>query len=422
MANLTNKDIPKHDYMYVTAVIEDLRDKLSKEYVLKVLNLVKTENTSELVEVLKEIQWTKIDKSKYSGKGKSRTPPVTDESEQAVIMFLELFVSGVLKEDTYQPIFLQYFNKYKFEQCILTSADIETTLSFLGSKPDWAIACFSSAYMIYNHFGNKLKSYTFHQNSTEFNFIRKLGASLSKLKADKWNPADVILIKKSFNVNSLSSLTLNGLNSFLEEHNEVIGISLKKSQKEANHGKSTLSLTKFKGIKPSKIQVMKGKEISESGKGILTSLMKEIHKKFDKSLLYYREYEGPILKQIESAKPKSSNYPISIPVILDWIAKHKDQEDLNDSLCILAYNCLSLNVLSCGHYKCFGSDKKIVEVGKRDPITIERIRFKLQGDIDVLVDIQVGNKKYKAQIRSFGSIPQMELKDPDKGIWQKLKL
>lgn len=422
MANFTNKDIPKHDYMYVTAVIEALKDQLSKDYVLKVLNLVKAENTTELVEVLKEIKWTKIDKSKYSGKGQSRTPPVTDESEQAVIMFLELFLEGILKEDTYKPIFLQHFNGYTFKYCVLTAKDIEKTIRFLESKPDWAVACFSSGYMIYNHFGNTLKGYTFHQNSTEFNYIRKLGAGLSKLKADKWNPSDVILIKKSFNVNSLSSLTLNGLNSFLEEHNEVIGISLKKSQKEANHGKSTLSLTKFKGINPSKIQVMKGKEISDNGKGILKSLMKEIYKKFDKSLLYYRESEGPILQQIDSASPKSAYYPISTPVILDWIAKHKDQEDLNDSLCILAYNCLSLNVLSCGHYKCFGSDKKIVEVGKRDPITIERIRFKLQGDIDVIVDIQVGNKKYKAQIRSFGSIPQMELKDPDKGTWQKLKL
>jgi len=421
MALFTNADIPKHDYMYVKAVLDDLKP--DPDILKKAQQYMNSNDISKLTELLKSLNWTKIDKSPYSGKGSSRTPPVTDESEQGVLLFLELFVAGVLKpsQETYEPVFCNHLDIFKFSKTKLTDQEISKSIAFLKSKEDWASSCFSSAYAIYTMFKGSLRDYTFHQNSQTFNTIRTLGSNLSKLKADKWNPADVYLIHKTFNISEIKFLSLGELNSYLGSNEKVIGISLKKSNELANHGKASLSLTTYKKRIPKRFSITvkdhktKVTTITKDGQTMLNEYMTTISQRFDN--LYYRSNEGPIFDQIRTATIKSDNYDKSLPVILDWICQHTNQADLEDSIKALVYHALSLNLLSCPHLKCYGSDKTIVQVGEKPDVAINKIFFKLNGDTDVIFEVQIKNTRYKAQIRSFGSIPQLELKKSDTGKW-----
>ena len=425
MALFSNADITKHNYQYVLAVLDDidsgvLKFDIDSDFTKHTRNIIKQQNDNLLKECLKVINWTKIDKSPYSGKGGSRTPPVTDESEQAVIIFLDMFINGIQPED-FEIIFLKYLDDYSPKNVILDNSHIKKTINFLKENHQWAAACWGSAHTIFNYFGN-LKDYNLHQNTIEFNTIRSLGSKLSGLKADKWNPADIYLIKKSFQVNTLKKLTLSELNNLIAEDNAIIGISLKKSQEGANHGKSTIAHSaKLKNINliPAP-KIVKDGKLTTGGVTLLKAQAREVKQTLGK-LAFYRKTDGSITQQIENAKIKSDNFQKSIPVILDWISKHKNDDDFIDSVIFLSLNALSLNPLSCSYLKCLGADKVIKKIGEKPEITVSKVKLKFNGEIDLIIDIRVNKTPYKAQVRSFGSIPQLELKNRDKvGDWVNL--
>jgi hypothetical protein len=71
----------------------------------------------------------------------------------------------------------------------LTDSEVNHLCKWLQSDDDWNITCFYSAQTILNHFGKaNLKKRSFHQNTPEFNGIRAIGKTLSKISPDKWNP------------------------------------------------------------------------------------------------------------------------------------------------------------------------------------------------------------------------------------------
>lgn len=433
MANLSYADIDKHDFVYVKALL----DKIKSGTQVKM-----HDNTERLFDqqsdIFKKIEesvlagtspssiirtgfkdFTKIDKQQFSGRSSGRSIAVTDESEQGVIIWLDIIVNSTSKFNDYEQAFQSLLTYYEPINAVLTKTEISHCTKWLKSTPDWNASCYYSALTIFNHFGSdNLKRRTYHQNSDEFNTIRRIGKELSKIQPDKWNPSDIYLIKKNFSISDLSKFKhLSELNAYVGKHDDIIGVQLKKQYGDANHGKAALNnISKIKPhIKPGTVPAgIRDKNIlTPSGKKLIYSLTSKIMKMRLDFDVITRSAEGNLSQQLDLINIKSESYEKSIPIILQWLADHRDSADIVDSITYLVQVAMQKNPLSCAHMKCYGSDKKINEVSGTPQVKILRMRLKLSGDIDVIFDIEADDKPYKAQIRSFGSMPQLELKKID---------
>lgn len=428
MANFSYSDINKHDFGYIKLFLEKIKnnEKITinniatlldfKDPIIQEINNLIQKNISPLSFIKNNFKiWTKIDKSPFSGSNGSRKKSATDESELGVIIWLDIINQfNIVK---YDKVFESYLLTYKPENAKFKSNnDIKNTINWLLKENDWNFSCFSSALIISTQFNTN--KYYYHQNTSEFENIRKIGSKLSKLNADKWNPSDIYLISKTFSISSLNKYnTLSSYNEFIGNHNEIIGISLKKSNEGANHGKAALNnVNKIKSKIP-KVTIssgfVKNGALTEAGIKNISKKLKIINSKIKINIKTKKNDGADLLLQLKSAKIKSDNFEKSIPVILEWISNHNDIEDLIDSLKYLIVLALSRNPLACSHWKSYGSNNKIIEVSGIPEISIDLIRLKMNGDADVIFDVTIEKTKYKAQIRSFGSLPQLELKKQD---------
>lgn len=120
---------------------------------------------------------------------------------------------------------------------------MEQTELWLDEHSKWNDQCKDTAQIIIKTLGRKLKSFEFHHGTTEYNALRSLGKSLSGLSEDRWNPADIILIKNDRRAYSqaLMCRDIEEYNSYFSDLDncELIGISLKGAA--ALHGATALS-------------------------------------------------------------------------------------------------------------------------------------------------------------------------------------
>lgn len=442
MANFSYTDIDKHNFVYIKSLLDKIEsgepikvgaservfDKSAKVF-LDIKKLIDA-NQSPASLIRQEFkEFTKIDKAPFSGKQGGRKIAVTDEQEQGVILWLDILVNLDNDLVEYENAYAQLLTGYKPKNAKLTTSEVDHLRKWLQSDEDWNITCFYSAHTILNHFGRAdLKKRSFHQNTAEFNGIRSIGKALSKISPDKWNPQDIYLLDKSFALQDLQRIEyLTELNALIGQHDKIIGIQLKKQYLEANHGKAALNnIAKIKQhIKSGSITAgIRNKNIlTPSGKQLLLGLCTKILKMRLKFDVITRSADGESLsKQLDKIDIKQESFEKSIPIILKWISDHKDGEDLDDSIKYLVAVAMQKNPLSCAHMKCYGSDKKITEVSGVPEVNILRMRLKMTGDIDVIFDIEADGNPYKAQIRQFGSMPQLELKKIDNiSGWIKAK-
>lgn len=443
MANFSYADVDKHNFAYIRSLLDKIEagepvkvgasekifDKSAKVFtdIRKLLDANQSP-TSLIKQEFKE--FTKIDKMPFSGKSGGRKIAVTDEQEQGVILWLDILVNQKKEFGEYENAFSQLLTQYKPKNARLTAGEVDHLCKWLQSDNDWNITCFYSAQTILNHFGKAdLKKRSFHQNTSEFNGIRAIGKTLSKISPDKWNPQDIYLLDRSFVLQELQRFQyLAELNEFIGKHDQVIGISLKKQYIQANHGKAALNnISKIKShVKPGVVTsgIRNKNSLSLTGKKLLSDLASKIMKMrlgFD---VITRQQDGDsLLKQLDKIDIKQESFEKSIPIIMKWISDHKDGEDLDDSITYLVAVAMQKNPLSCAHMKCYGTDKNITEVRGVPEVKILRMRLKLTGDIDVIFDVEADGHPYKAQIRQFGSMPQLELKKIDNiQGWTKAKL
>ena len=172
-----------------------------------------------------------------------------------------VFLHAMLEHGTNQP--LEFFTNDILKSAY-SSAEVDAKWNEIESIPDeWVLSSYNISKELIK-LGYVQKGHTIHRNSKTMNAIYQkkneafANMDTKKLKDDKWNPGDVWAVDKSFDVNSLNTATIDGLNADILENylnRTCVGISLKGPMtksvpiKEFNLDKSLLKTYKFKDFR-----------------------------------------------------------------------------------------------------------------------------------------------------------------------------
>ena len=130
------------------------------------------------------------------------------------------------------------------QQYVDVDAKLDEIEEFFDRKPQWYASIVKAINKIYELFPNK--DYTFHRNSKQVEMLYNAWKSslerdeksieYSKMKDDKWNPADIWLFSPNASNNDWSGNleVLNGQIADLYEDGDLIGVSLKMIKKKDN--------------------------------------------------------------------------------------------------------------------------------------------------------------------------------------------
>lgn len=323
------------------------------------------------------------DNFKISGSGDDKTTL----QEVGYLVLLDMLLSNQKDISTYKPT-----------TRLIVKANIENVINFLETNKDWYDSSLSGAKKTISEFGaSNLKKYNFHHDDDLFNKIRTLGLKISGLSnKDKWNPADVYLIKK-WKPDTTNIITFN---NYIEKSGDVIGISLKKSPKEALHGAVALNViaAEFGFNKFS----AKYKEINDLFVKDMKRYITKLKNHPLKNIMYVTIENKNLTESLKNLKPESKNYFKSLPPAIEFLSE--TNENLIDVLKFSIMTAMSISPKSCGHWKLEGGSLSYQPTDFE--IEILKIRLKLNGNTDTIFDFKFNGKQMKLQLRSKGSLPQ----------------
>jgi len=199
-----------------------------------------------------ELKKSKVFGGETGGAGGGSLNTKIYESHNAV------FLHAMLEHGHKQP--LEFFTNDILKNAH-KNADVDAKWPELENIPDeWMLSSYNISQELIK-LGYVRKGHVVHRNSKIMNGIYQkkneafANMGLKKLKDDKWNPGDVWAVDKSFDINNLSTDTIDGLNADILENylnRSCVGISLKGPMtksvpiKEFNLDKSLLKTYKFK--------------------------------------------------------------------------------------------------------------------------------------------------------------------------------
>ena len=126
------------------------------------------------------------------------------------------------------------------------SSSLEEVLDYIKNQPSWTNTFISTANILLSNFSNS--SFQQHRESSFVNSIYEAYKAAKKesgisMQSDKWNPADIWMVDTSI-LSTKFPTDLKELNALLVDlyaENKLIGVSLKKTGKEAKLGTYNLS-------------------------------------------------------------------------------------------------------------------------------------------------------------------------------------
>lgn len=334
------------------------------------------------------------------------------------------------------------YNKKIFKK-IKTPTNIDKVIEFLKLVPEKFDICWNCGNTIVKNFSNMtfldFNRYTIHHKSKRFNDIKNHGSKLSKLKADKWNPADLFFIKKNNRISDKLKLkSILRFNNYISSNYEVIGISLKESESGALQGsvsgRTFLSKLLGDGIKNSikkRVSDFKGNIENEvsmffdnlkffSKQGIQICALATKNPK-DELIDLLKNFSKNNNLKTANGKTISSNFFTSFSeniVIFNEIFKEARKNNTpKDSVKNLAeiykfiYQFASSQLSeSCGHEKIMGTTWQSVQNKAIEQFSVDGIYIPCNGETQMLITgVTVEGKKCTLQLRSKNSTPQFIL-------------
>lgn len=283
---------------------------------------------------------------------------------------------------------------------------VEDTLTFLRNNKDWDESTSSCAFLIAKQFP-KYKQYELHRGSDLFNEIKRKGSKLSGINADKWNPSDIFLIKNSSNVLKMINDIDNIMdyNNYISQFDDVIGISLKKGEREALHGSISLDNVIKTSALGQKLNINDDFDIIKEN---LKLQLNQIKSSPMADLVFLsKTVSKNINDNIDNLNPSSSNFKKSLPLGIEFLTRICNNIDKTNETIKYAYlTAVSKHPLSCSYYKADDGHIKLFNNKNNFDFKLEKIIIPLNGDTNVIFLLSINNEPIKLQLRSKGSKPQ----------------
>lgn len=290
--------------------------------------------------------------------------------------------------------------------------DIEETIKFLTSDKSWDESCKKQAIDIRNGLGS-LKAYEFHHGTSKFRQIKRLGKELSNVSEDKWNPADIFLISPSANLSGFSDI--GDYNAYVGAHKDIIGISLKKGESDAKHGKFAIeNVYKLLGLKIKGHDLtIKDNRLNDSQVSDLSKILRDIRKIKSNKIMFCVTRNGSIKngikKNLQNSFIDGKNYGKSYHRVVSFISNFKTEKELSDMLFLMLEIAKSQSPVSCSHYKWASKFYEVSPGLDKSKFEFVKLRVPIDGDMSAVAEVIYESHRYKMQFRSFGSLPQVEI-------------
>ena len=271
-----------------------------------------------------------------------------------------------------------------------------------------------------------------YQGGKLFHHIKRLGAELTGLSKDKWNPSDFFIVSKN---GEMDLERVKPENTDYVTYNEMVGcskdicgVSLK--GKKAFHGSLSWAVAlKMLGINIVESALgrknfvdMSKKELNEDGRVALERMVKYLQgfNRPGEEIFYgYRTHWNRLCEVMEDYHVESRGWGESMIGFYDFlnsIDKHSKIKVKSNSFYkklehVLAASYItasSQNRMSCHHKKC--QSGVVEDVGVRNPeikdIKLDKILVPLDGTANIYVRLKIKNKLVDMQFRSKGSKAQ----------------
>lgn len=352
-----------------------------------------------------------FDKSMVSRGNKGNRANIDDERESAVaVIFDMLNQENVQEEDVLEKLAGWRPNgDFKPE---ITQNGCESIRAFLSEKNNLKDS-YQCALGVKKVFEDSKMDGNFEilHKSKAFNFIKETAKKILensgiKCQPDKWNPADIFIIKEGFSVKSFDDI--NEYNKQFNNFDNIVGISLKKSENGALHGSAGLSnveklldsknFEKCKGV---------GDYVDKDGRGFFRGYIrdiKELQNKCNKVICYIDKSQKNTLSAISSLTT-DEGWKRCYVDLLDFLLKYR--LELDNAMTYLYNFANSTLDFSAPHYKVMGDSFKPV-TPKMKNVKVVGIHIPLSDVRFIWLELDVeGEKKWmKGRPKNKGAKPQ----------------
>lgn len=348
-----------------------------------------------------EIPFNKIHKSNVSGitLNRQKSDNKNDLAECGVVYYLDMFLNTKLTD-------IKFYTEDQVKNA-KTKTSLESVKAFLLKHPDWDEACKASARCILNEIILKknLRTYEFHHKTDIFNDLKKQGKRLTGLAEDKWNPADLFLVKPTYRIKKYK--TYQELNKEINSFDNIIPVDLKKSDCCAFGGSYALNNLSGKYGLPN-FKNIKYKSFDDNFFKFFKECIIKLKNHKNSNIIRARTNNNnltDIYNEIAS-NVKATNFFNGFPPSLAFVASSSNH--LDDIIFEVICNCLGRNPLSSNFYKVSGNQLEICDCLPSD-LKIEYCVVSCNGDADIKWNVKIDGRLWKLQLRSKGSLPQFIL-------------
>lgn len=347
----------------------------------------------------------KVTTLRTTGKAKASTQGSAASQEAGVCLWMDMIRQGLDHIDVNAVT--------DFYQSAESAPQIE---AWLKANPTWNRDCEVTARAIVAAFP-KINSYQVHHGSAEYRALRDHGKALSGLKPDRWNPSDIMLIKRDLRVfrQAMKQNDIYKFNGFFDGmYDDIIGISLKGSvslhgsvavSSILSHPLAVKALGGFKGY-ALPANAFEGDSLSAKGISAIIGMLKKCAKR---KLIAGALVPNEDLISAMAKWPVNAVWAKSYPYALAMLASCRSDADLEDLAWVgYMYSTSRIDGVSCNYWKAVAGHK--LEFYKanlnRNLFKLLGVRIPLNGDMSVSFDIQYDGEVNKLQFRSKGSLPQ----------------
>ena len=416
-------DYPKHDFKYAKAVIDDL-------FAGKKLPLGKSNQTVDIndfdKDALKRIRddvtnstlndfnnayqgslrsiWSKIEKSPYS---KSHANEDITGGELAVLVYIDALTSNQDVDD---------IAKYTPTKRMFTDSKLlDNVVTLVSTNRSWQKSALATAKAIISKIP-QAKTYELHYRDKWYNYLRELGNKLGGFdgRLDRWNPSDCFLIKKGTMPPSADNIeNIVAYNTYIGKGEDVIGISLKKSDQKAMHGSVSVG-TMIKNLKQLNMVMSKYKDV-KSTFPVVHKQLKQLQSSKIADLLYCSGINSDIHRRIngendqEDIKLKNGTFVNSIPNVLQFLIACSNDKDLFIDTVNMCYLwAASRAPTSCSFWKASENGCKFVDVHTAVDFKLNKVVIPLDGSSRVTFNITVDGNDWSlvARAKQESGFPQ----------------
>lgn len=402
-ALLDGKPVKLHD-SDETITIDDF-DKHSLEKILDDVEHTTYEDFNNAFNGKIRAIWSKIEKTPFRDNKKTGGDS-TAASEAAVIVALDLYAHNKTIDD---------LSDYQKSNSVhVSDKDVAKAVNLLTSDKKWRKSINGIVHNIVKSITHDISKYEFHYGDDLYHAIIRTGATLAGFDVttrDRWNPADIFLVKKGVtSIPSYAKTNIVAFNEWVGKCDDVIGISIKKGDVAAQHGsigvgRAVDAINKLDDLPNLDASVDNFKTVKASlptiRKQLQTIKQSAVSKYFYVTGTDSQLYKALVGETDDHGQLKNNTFQSAIPMALQFfVSASKTPKQFEDVIKMCYLYAASRTPTSCNFWKVGQEHAVFVDQKTAVDFKVLKVIVPLNGNSTILIECNVNGNRWFITCRS----------------------